>query len=144
MSHLTSTFGANNPTLGGTAWFPTIGSINEYAYIGSGNYNGLQTSLNHRMSRGLQFTTSYTWSHTMDNAASTFGSNGGDTGIIVDNSGNAHLSHNWGNADNDIRHSFVGAALYELPWGRGRMWMNDTPKVVDYLIGGWQWNNILT
>ncbi|MGD0507989.1 MAG: TonB-dependent receptor [Terriglobales bacterium] len=144
MSHLTTTFGANNPTLGGPQWFPTVGSINEYAYIGSGNYNGLQTSLKHRMSRGLQFTAAYTWSHTMDNAASTFGNNGGNTGIIVDNSGNAHLSHNWGNADNDIRNSFVGAALYELPWGKGRMWMNDAPKVVDYVIGGWQWNNILT
>jgi hypothetical protein len=144
MSHLTTTFGANNPTLGGPRWFPTVGSINEYAYIGSGNYNGLQTSLNRRMSHGLQFTTSYTWSHTMDNAASTFGTNGGNTGVIVNNSGQAILTQNWGNADNDIRQSFVGTALYELPWGRGRMWMNDAPKVVDYLVGGWQWNNILT
>ncbi len=144
MSHLTTTYGANNPTLGGPQWIPTVGSINEYAYIGSGNYNGLQTSLKHRMSRGLQFTTSYTWSHTMDNAASTFGTNGGNTGIIVDNSGNALLGRNWGNSDNDIRHSFVAAALYELPWGKGRMWMTGVPKAVDYVIGGWQWNNILT
>ena len=146
MSHLTTTFNANNPTLlpYTSRWFPTVGSINEYAYIGSGTYNGLQTSLNHRMSRGLQFTTSYTWSHTLDNAASTFGGNGGNTGIIVDGSGNALLDHNSGNADNDIRHSFVAAALYELPWGRGRTWMTNTPKVVDYMVGGWQWNNIVT
>jgi len=143
MGHLTTTFNANSPTLGGTPWFPTVGNITEYGYIGSGNYNGLQTSLNRRMSHGLQFTTSYTWSHTMDNADSTFGPNG-NPGIIVDNSGNAHLTHNWGNADNDIRHSFVGTALYELPWGRGRMWMNDAPKMVDYVVGGWQWNNIVT
>jgi hypothetical protein len=146
MSHLTTTFNANNPTLlpYASRWFPTVGSINEYAYSGSGNYNGLQTSLNHRMSHGLQYTMSYTWAHTLDNAASAFGSNGGNTGIIVDSSGNANLSHNWGNADNDIRHSFVAAALYELPWGRGRMWMTDAPRVVDYAIGGWQWNNIVT
>jgi len=144
MSHLTTTFGANNPTLGGPHWFPTVGSITEYGYIGSGNYNGLQTSLNHRMSHGLQFTMSYTWSHTLDNAASTFSNNGGNTGIIVDNSGNAILGHNYGNSDNDIRHSFVAAAMYELPWGRGRMWMTNAPKVLDYMIGGWQWNNILT
>ena len=80
----------------------------------------MQTSLKHRTSRGLQFTMSYTWSHTLDNAASTFSNNGGNTAIIVDNSGNALLGHNYGNADNDIRHSFVGAALYELPWGKGR------------------------
>jgi Carboxypeptidase regulatory-like domain len=144
MSHLTTTFNANNPTLGGPRWFTNVGNITEYGYIGSGNYNGLQTSLNHRMSHGLQYTMSYTWSHTLDNAASTFGSNGGNTGIIVDGSGNAGLSHNWGNADNDIRHSFVAASLYELPWGRGRMWMTNAPKAVDYAIGGWQWNNIVT
>lgn len=145
MSHLTTTFNANNPTLQGVSkWFPNIGQINEYAYIGSGNYNGLQTSLNHRMSRGLQATLSYTWSHTLDNAASAFGNNGGNTGIVVDSSGNANLSHNWGNADNDIRHSFVGAVIYELPWGRGRMWMTNAPKAVDYAVGGWQWNNIVT
>ncbi len=144
MSHLTTTFNANNPTLGGAHWIPTVGSITEYGYIGSGNYNGLQTSLKHRTSRGLQFTMSYTWSHTLDNAASTFSNNGGNTAIIVDNSGNALLGHNYGNADNDIRHSFVGAALYELPWGKGRTWMTNAPTVLDYLIGGWQWNNILT
>jgi hypothetical protein len=145
MSHLTTTFNANNPTLKGvTAWFPSVGQINEYAYIGSGNYNGLQTSLNHRMSHGLQATVSYTWSHTLDNAASAFGNNGGNTGVVVDSSGNANLSHNWGNADNDIRHSFVSAVIYELPWGRGRMWMTNVPKAVDYAIGGWQWNNIVT
>lgn len=144
MSHLTTTYGANNPTLGGAHWIPTVGSITEYGYIGSGNYNGLQTSLNHRMSRGLQFTMSYTWSHTLDNGASTFSNNGGNTGIIVDNSGNALLDHNYGNSDNDIRHSFVGAVQYELPWGKGRTWMTSAPTVVDYLIGGWQWNNILT
>ena len=145
MSHLTTTFNANNPSLQGVMkWQPNVGSINEYAYIGSGNYNGLQTSLNHRMSHGLQATVAYTWSHTLDNAASTFGNNGGNTGIVVDGSGNAVLDHNYGNADNDIRHSFVAAALYELPWGKGRMWMTDAPRVVDYVVGGWQWNNIVT
>lgn len=148
MSHLTTTFNANSPTLGGPNWFSTVGNINEYAYIGSGNYNGLQTSLKNHLSHGLQYTMSYTWSHTLDNAASSFsgGSNGGNgnPGIIVDSSGNALLDHNRGNSDSDIRHSFVGTALYELPWGRGRMWMTNAPKAVDYVIGGWQWNNIIT
>jgi len=147
-SHLTTTFNANNPTspLFTDKWFSNVGQINEYGYLGNGNYNGLQTSLNHRMSRGLQATVSYTWSHTLDNAASTFGpfGNNGNSGIVVDSSGDALLSHNWGNADNDIRHSFVGAALYELPWGRGRMWMANASKPLDYVIGGWQWNNIVT
>ncbi len=144
MSHLTTTFNANSPTLGGTPWFTNVGNITEYAYIGSGTYNGLQTSVNGRMSHGLVYTASYTWSHTLDNAASTFGNNGGNTGIIVDNSGNPLLGHNRGNSDNDIRHAFVGTAMYELPWGKGRTWMTNAPRALDYAIGGWQWNNIVT
>jgi hypothetical protein len=143
MNHLTTTFNANQ-----SGWFSNVGNITEYGYIGSGNYNALQASLNRRMSHGLQYTVSYTWSHTLDNVASPFsgGSNGGNgnQGIVVSSSGVADLSKNYGNSDNDLRHVFVGTVMYELPFGKGRTWMTNAPAAVDYLIGGWQWNNILT
>ena len=94
MSNIATPFNANCTMLApyssgpATSWFPVGGAINpngvggitEYAMIGSGNYNGLQTKLTHQMSNGLMATVAYTWSHTLDNAASTFG---GASGIVV-------------------------------------------------------------
>jgi hypothetical protein len=62
----------------------------------------------------------------------------------VDANGNPLLALNKGNSDQDIRHSFVFASMYELPFGKGKQLGNDIPKGLDYIIGGWQWNNIIT
>jgi len=44
----------------------------------------------------------------------------------------------------DIPHSFVLSYIYELPFGRGRLWGNNVPGVINALIGGWQINGITT
>ncbi len=137
MDDLATIYNANK-----SGWFSNVGSISESANIGSGNYNGLQASLNHRMTNGLQYTMSYTWAHTLDNANG--GVNAADNHIVVDNKGNALLQYNYGNSTTDIRHYFVGSMIYEMPWGKGRRWMTSAPKTVDMILGGWQMNNILT
>jgi hypothetical protein len=94
------------------------------------------------MTKGFQYTLSYTWSHTLDNANG--GVSGPDSRIVVDNKGNALLDHNYGNSGTDFRHYFVGSMIYELPWGKGRQWLTSAPKALDLLLGGWQINNIVT
>jgi hypothetical protein len=51
---------------------------------GNGNYNGLQASVNKKMSHGLQFLASYTYAHSFDSTSgfenSSFGEYGGETG----------------------------------------------------------------
>jgi hypothetical protein len=146
MDHLATAFNANNvPLGGGLPHWPTLGgAVNEYAYIGSGHYNGLQTQVEHRLSHGLQFTAAYTFSHAIDNSNGAFSSTGGGGRIFVDANGNPLLKYNEGNSDQDIRHFFVLASLYELPFGKGRQFGSSAPTVLDYIIGGWQWNNIVT
>ena len=151
MSNLATAFNANAVQLGSfqvgpnSQRYPTLnGSVNEYAYIGSGTYNGLQTSMTRRMTNGLQFTAAYTWSHTIDNSDSAFSATGGGSRIYVDANGNPLLNLNRGNADQDIRHNFVFSSLYEIPFGKGRRYGADVPTALDYIIGGWQWNNIVT
>jgi outer membrane receptor protein involved in Fe transport len=141
MDHLATNYNANAGNYNGR-WFPNVGSINTYAFNGSGNYKGLQASLNRRMTNGLQFTAAYTWSKTRDNSNSAFAGTGGR--ILVTNQGVPLLANNWGNSDNDIPQFFTGSALYELPWGKGRRWMSDAPRAVDMILGGWQLNNIVT
>jgi hypothetical protein len=40
----------------------------------------------------------------------------------------------------DIRHSFKVNWIYELPFGRGRQFLGDTPGWVNHLVGGWEWH----
>ena len=152
MDNLATPFNANATQLtslrfnGASQRYPAIGgSVTEYAYIGSGIYNGLQTSLTRRMTKGLQFTAAYTWAHTIDNSNGAFSTtDGGTSRIFVDANGNPILGWNRGSADQDIRHSFVFSSLYELPFGKGKEFGGDVPTAVNYIIGGWQWNNIVT
>jgi len=152
MSHLATAFNANaTPLATATSallshWSGLGGDVNEYGYIGSGTYNGLQTSVVHRLTKGLQFTGAYTWSHTIDNSNGAFSTTVGQSGskMFVDANGNPILDYNRGSADQDVRHFFVFSSLYEVPFGKGRQYGADIPKGLDYIIGGWQWNNIVT
>jgi hypothetical protein len=149
MDHLATAFNANNPILNGdgsSRWSTLGGSVSEYAYIGNGNYNGLQTSFQQRLNHGLTFRSAYTWSHTIDDSSSAFSGNttGGGGRIFVNASGNALLNYSRGNADQDIRHIFSFSSLYELPFGKGRQVGSNWSPALDYILGGWQFNNIVT
>jgi hypothetical protein len=53
------------------------------------------------------------------------------------------LQYERGNSDTDQRQLFTLSSIYELPFGRGKMLGRDVPRGVDYVIGGWQWNNVV-
>jgi hypothetical protein len=118
-----------------------VGSISEYAMIGTANYNGLQTKLTEKMNHGLLLTAAYTWSHALDNTADPLST--APNGVVIGNFGAPVLHYQYGSADNDQRQLFAASAVYELPFGRGRTFGHDMPKTLDYAIGGWQWNNIV-
>jgi hypothetical protein len=94
------------------------------------SYYGLQVSMTKRFSRGLQFNSNYTWSHTIDTLSDAF--NGGH-GQIAGPTDIFNVSADKGNADFDIRQRFVTSAYYELPIFKQNRW-----------LGGWSADGILT
>jgi len=106
---------------------------------GSGNYNGLQASLQQRMSRGLEFIVNYTYSKALGNASSAdLGSQNNDG---FRNS--LYPNKEYGPLDFDIRNRFVASYVYDLPFGAGhRMATHFRP--IDAAIGHWQWSGIAT
>jgi hypothetical protein len=42
------------------------------------------------------------------------------------------------------RHRFTGAAIYELPFGKGRAYMNNAHPVVQGILGGWSTSTLFT
>jgi Carboxypeptidase regulatory-like domain len=98
------------------------------------NYDSLQVSINKRLTSGLSFNFNYVWSHFMDDQDSSgWGSREGtQTWQRAYNP-----SANYGASNFDIRNAFKGYAVYQLPFGRNKAFLNNSAPL-DAIIGGWQ------
>jgi hypothetical protein len=76
------------------------------------SYNALWLTANRRLSHGLQFNASYTWSHSIDDVSRN------NNGVIIEDSTN--LASGRGSSDFDVRHRFVVNAIYDLPFKGNR------------------------
>ncbi len=120
-----------------------IGPITATRYGGQSSYNSLQSKLEKRFVKGLSILASYTWAHGIDDSPGGICSNGAsarDCG--PDDPLRPQLDR--GNSDTDVRHRFTFSNVYDLPIGRSRRFGSSMPKAADFLIGGFQLNNIIT
>ena len=107
--------------------YPQFGSIQHYSNYGDNSYHGITLRGEKRYSKGLVVNAFYTFSKALNN-----GDNDGNVGGI--DYYNRALEK--GRANYDIRHRFVSVMTYELPWGKGRAFMNKG-GILDTLVGGW-------
>ncbi len=94
---------------------PTNPNIGQGYFIDNtarSNYNGLQVQFKRRLSRGLQALSSYSFSHSLDDASAGFGS-------ASDQNIPGTSRANWGNSEFDIRSAFTAGITYDLPSLRG-------------------------
>ncbi|MPY90149.1 MAG: hypothetical protein GEU99_19775 [Luteitalea sp.] len=122
---------------------PEITNISTTAARGRSNYHALQGSARQRLTNGLEFLVSYTWSKTMTNNLGYYGG-----GAVVAASGaywyNAYdPEKDYAPAFFDATHNFVYSANYELPFGRDRARGNDWSALTDAILGGWVVSGIL-
>jgi len=88
------------------------------------------------MSKGLSYALNYTWSHGL----ADFGDNL-TAGPTPQNA--YHYAAEMSNSILDIRHRFVGNFTLDLPFGRGRPFLNNG-GITDRVLGGWQLNGIVS
>jgi hypothetical protein len=117
--------------------FSSFGSGLQVSSLFNSNYHGLQTTLTHRLNRGLSFQAAYTWSKTIDDitAPTAFFLFPGQTSRIQDVR-NIRLDR--GLSALDLRHRFVTSFDYELPF------FKHDSKVINQILGGWRWSGIAT
>ena len=109
-------------------------SINGSTDNGISNYNSLQAQIQRRLSHGLSFDFNYTWAHFLDSQDSSGeGSREGPQNQRIQND----PADNYGNSTFDVRNSFKGRLVYQLPFGKGRMFMNKN-FLLDEVLGQWQ------
>ena len=92
-------------------------------------YNALQIKAEKRTSYGFQFIAHYTYSHAYDYDAGYF---------------DVNKTFAWGPNPYNRNSVFVANTIYELPVGRGKTFMGDSGRALNFLIGGWQVANTLT
>ena len=94
----------SSPILPGAA----LGNITQVESSGFSSYEGTFASVTKRLSRGLQFDASYTWSKSLDTNSLN------SSGFAVQDS--YDIANEYGPSDFDARHRFVASATYVLPF----------------------------
>jgi hypothetical protein len=102
-------------------------------------YHSLQFKAEKQYSHGVYLLTSYTYSKLLTDSALGSGGVGG-TAVTLQDSFNLRAEK--GPSTTDLRHRFVVAGSYDLPFGKGRKWAQT--GVMAYVAGGWQVNSIFT
>ena len=105
---------------------------------GSANYNGLQVSLDRRFGNGLMYGVAYTWSKSIDVGGD--GYYGVEGGAPQDPYHPALYDRSASGLDQ--RHILNINVLYDLPVGKGKTFSTGN-GALDYIVGGWQINNLL-
>ncbi len=101
---------------------------------GISNYHSLQTVIRRRLTNGLSFDFNYTWSHFLDDQDSSgWGSRAG--GQPYQDA--FHPSANYAASNFDLRNAFKGRVVWEIPVGKGRMFLSKN-YLLDAVLGGWQ------
>ena len=113
--------------------FPDLGGIGYIADQAVGTYNSLQTSLRKRFTRGLTFLATYTYAHSLDDAREPLPSSGDSGNRQVELIG---LLPDYTSSPFDVRHRFTLAGTYQVPFGKGRAYLN-RGGIADAIFGGW-------
>ena len=109
--------------------------------IGFSNYNALQVTLRHQMSRGFQFDFNYTYSKSIDLCSDAerlgnYGSLNFNGGCQIFNAWSPDLFR--AVSDFDTTHQLNANWIVDLPFGRGRTIATGINRGLDAVIGGWQ------
>ena len=108
----------------------------EYKTGGSSSwYNSMQLSVQKRLSQGLQFQSSYTWSKTLDSGQGQHGGEAGGSPSIGQDPLN--WKYDKGRADFDIESSWTANMLYQLPAPNMR-------GIAGGLMRGWRLGSIFS
>ncbi|HMF76167.1 MAG TPA: carboxypeptidase regulatory-like domain-containing protein [Bryobacteraceae bacterium] len=120
--------------------YPQFGNITFLDAVGNSSFNGLLTKLQQRYSNGLSFLLSYMYGKSIDNTPGT-PYNVTPSRSSAENPKDLSLER--GLSGFDLRHRFVFSPVYELPFGKGKPFLNSN-RYVGWLVGGWQASGILS
>jgi hypothetical protein len=123
--------------------YPNFGVYIDSDWSGNSIYNAMNVKFERRTST-MAATVVYTWAKSLDTKSAAAGIGGqafnGFQGFL----NNHDPKRDRGLSDFDVDHRLVTSFVYDLPFGRGKRYVNNLNKAADAVIGGWQVNGIAT
>ncbi len=111
--------------------YPQYGDLNETLIGGRGNrYKALQMQFQRPFANGFNFVIGYNYNWESNEE-------------FYDNQDFFTRTLTWQPAQN-AKQRFTGAAIYELPFGKGRKYMGGVHPFVDAVLGGWSMSGLFT
>ena len=119
-------------------WFTLYSTFN----AGEANYNALEVHESHKTSHGFYFDANYTLAKNLaDNQGDTPAAFAGEVNYGIPIADRFHVHSDYGNVEGTRRNRFLFTSLYQLPFGRGRTFLN-TGGLKDAVLGGWELTNV--
>ncbi len=108
-------------------------------------YDAMEVTVSQKAYHGLDLQANYTWSKCLSNSLGYFGAYGDEEGSgEQQNEGGQNFFQNeynpvgdYGRCTIDAASAFNAYALYDLPFGKGKMFGSTVPTAVNEIIGGW-------
>lgn len=121
--------------------FPGFTSVLQASNWGLSEYNGLETSVTRRFTKGLQFQASYVLSRSRDNSSAFHSGATNRTYLMMPQDANDKGAE-WAPSEFDATHRVNLSEIYELPFGYGKPWL--TSGVGAAVLGNWAVASIWT
>jgi hypothetical protein len=119
---------------------PYVSNTQSWFDEGTASYHALNVSLAKRATRGLTFKANYSYGKVIDMNSAILAPSGENEPQDVFSPYN--LGMNRGPAAYSIHHQFNANFSYQLPLGSGHRF--GAGGLMNQLLGGWQWNGIVT
>lgn len=119
--------------------YPEFGRIQEVDGEANSNYNAFTAKITRRFSDGLTYLAGYTYSKSIDDG-SGIRTLGADSLFPQDS---YCVKCERALSVFDTRHRVITSLLYELPFGKGKRFLN-TGGFVNQVLGGWNLSSIIT
>jgi len=118
--------------------FPYYTSVTRQMPMGNSVYNAFTWKMEKRFSKGVSFLSAFTWAHSIDDYIETNNNTPNDGAVVPWN-----VRLNRGNSYSDVRRQWAFSVAYDLPFGKGKPWLN-RGGVVNAVLGGWQLASVVT
>jgi hypothetical protein len=111
-----------------------FGEIRHYSNFGHSSYHGATIKVERRLSGGWSLASFYTFSKAIDEDSDDSTANG----VTYYN-----RALEKARSDYDVTHKWVSYWTWEMPFGRGKRWLN-SGGILGHIIGNWELNGINT